>query len=93
MQHFQRLSEHPWPTWLVVSRGERERRAEGAQHSYPCTCSGSKADFFSSELLSQHAGTSWEASWPHMNPVEVTRVRVTARELDDAKTYGPHAEL
>ena len=39
----------------------------------------------SSKMLSQHAGMFREALWPHMHPVEVTRVRVTAKEFNDAK--------
>ena len=41
----------------------------------------------------QHAVTFWEALWPDMGPVEVTRVRVTAKEFNDAEKYGPRAEL
>ena len=44
-------------------------------------------------MLAQHAGTFWEALRLYLSPAEVIRVRVTAKEFNDAKTYGPHAEL
>ena len=38
-------------------------------------------------------GRSGKLCGPTCIPVEVTRVRATAKEFNDAKKYGPHAEL
>ena len=51
-----------------------------------------RADLFP-RRCAQHAGMSWEALWPCLSPVDVTRVHVSAKEFNDAKKYGPHAEV
>ena len=54
------------------------------QTSYQHTLRFDEQNLFP-KMLSQHAGTFWEASWHYTSPVEVIRVRVTAKEFNDAE--------
>ena len=79
-----------------MSRNDGPPRTKGkeqiARCVVPLAAHKLEEQIFSSEMLSQHAGT-FMAVWSHMNPVEVTGVRATAKEFNDAKKCGPHAQL
>ena len=44
-------------------------------------------------MLDHSGGPFLEALWPCLSAFDVIRVRATANEFNDAKKYGPHAEL
>ena len=76
--------------FLAALAGRPPLRAFAIVHNHNHT--QARGADFSSKVLPQHAGTSLgEALWPYMNPVQVTGVRVTAKEFNDAKKFGPHS--
>ena len=44
-------------------------------------------------MLEQNGWPFWEVFWQCLNAFDVIRVRAPAKEFNDAKKYGPHAEL
>ena len=38
-------------------------------------------------------GLFWKPLWPSLNTVDVLRIRGAAKEFNDAKKHGPHADL
>ena len=95
MQHFQRLTEYPWLTWIVVSRSKRQRRAERARTSLsPLPSSSLHLRHHPPTYHQCDAGARRQghgvASWV-TPPMALCALGMVASALDVQRTLAPRA--
>ena len=49
--------------------------------------------FSTPKMMERNGGLVWEALWSCLSAFDILQNRVTVKEFNDARKYGPHAEL
>ena len=73
---------------------ERHSLTDRTTHFVSRSCSKQQLDQFSTQqMMEQNGGPVWETLWLCMCALDVLQMRATAKEFNDAKMCGLHAEL